>query len=177
MHNMPPAGSAGYDEPTWPDPPETQPAQVPARHSRKTQPAHAATPPAPPPYYQAPPRMPDQAPYYQPGPGAQRPMRTSYAAPRVVQGAAQFVSLALGIVELLLLVRIILLLFGANPTADFTNLIYGWSNPLVAPFQGVFPNVMSSHGSVLDAAAILAMIVYAIAARIVEAMLRMVARI
>lgn len=177
MHNMPPAGSAGYDEPTWPDSPVPQPAQVPTRQAGQTQPAHAAPPPAPPPYYQPPPRRPRQPPYYQPGPGAQQPMRTSYAAPRVVQGAAQLVSLALGIVELLLLVRIVLLLFGANPTADFTTLIYGWSSPLVAPFQGVFPNVMGSQGSVLDAAAILAMIVYAIAARILEAVLRMVAHI
>lgn len=170
MRNLPPAGPAGYDEPTWPDPPTPQPAQPPpARQARQTQPVQAAPPPLPPSYY--------QQQYYQPNPGARQPMRTSYAAPRALHGVAQVISLALGIVELLLLVRIVLLFFGANPSADFTSLIYGWSNPLVAPFQGVFPNVMGSQGSVLDAAAILAMIVYAIAARVVEAVLRMLARI
>lgn len=177
MRNLPPAGPAGYDEPTWPDPPTPQPAQPPpARQARQTQPVPAAPPLLPPSYYQPPP-MPNQSPYYQPPPGARQPMRTSYAVPRALYGVAQVISFALGIVELLLLVRIVLLFFGANPSADFTSLIYGWSNPLVAPFQGVFPNVMGSQGGVLDAAAILAMIVYAIAARVIEAVLRMIARI
>lgn len=104
-------------------------------------------------------------------------MSTSYAASRTLHGIAQIISLALGIVELVLLVRIVLLFFGANPTAEFTSLIYGWSGPLVAPFQGVFPNVIVTAGGVIDAAAILAMIVYAIAARVVEAVLRMLARL
>lgn len=104
-------------------------------------------------------------------------MASSYAVSRSLHAVAQVISLVLGIVELLLLVRIVLLFFGANPTAEFTSLIYGWSNPLVAPFQGVFPNVVGTGGGVLDAAAILAMIVYAIAARVLEAVLRMLSRI
>ena len=104
-------------------------------------------------------------------------MSASYAASRTLHAIAQVISLILGVVELLLLVRIVLLFFGANPSAEFTTLIYGWSNPLVAPFQGVFPNVMGSGGGVLDAAAILAMIVYAIGARVAEAVLRLLGRI
>lgn len=95
----------------------------------------------------------------------------------MLHAIGQVISLILGVVELLLLVRIVLLFFGANPSAEFTTLIYGWSNPLVAPFQGVFPNVMGSAGGVLDAAAILAMVVYAIGARVAEAVLRLLARI
>lgn len=108
-------------------------------------------------------------------------MSTSYAAARLLHAGAQVIALVLGIVEVVLLVRIVLLFFGANPTAAFTSLIYGWSGPLVAPFQGVFPNVVpngtGAAGGVLDAAAILAMIVYAIGARVAEAVLRMLARL
>ncbi|MGZ3676670.1 MAG: hypothetical protein ACXVCO_20385 [Ktedonobacterales bacterium] len=56
-------------------------------------------------------------------------MSPSYAASRTLHAVAQVIALVLGIVELLLLVRIVLLFFGANPTAEFTSLIYGWSAP------------------------------------------------
>ena len=116
-------------------------------------------------------------PYTQQAAGARQPVRNTYAVPRTLHGVTQFISLALAIVELLLVVRIVLLFFGANPTAEFTSLIYGWSAPLVAPFQGVFPNVIGTAGGMLDAAAILAMIVYALAARVVEAFIHMLGRV
>ncbi|MGH2517210.1 MAG: YggT family protein [Ktedonobacterales bacterium] len=96
---------------------------------------------------------------------------------RVTHSAAQIIGLALGIVEALLLVRIVLLFLAANPSATFSSLIYGWSAPLVAPFQGVFPNVVGNQGIVVDAAAILAMIVYAILARVVEAVIGLLSRL
>jgi uncharacterized protein YggT (Ycf19 family) len=106
-------------------------------------------------------------------------MRQSYAfVSRSLYGVAQLVSLALVIVEGLLIVRIALLLLAANPDAGFSSWIYGLTAPLVAPFQGVFPSIGSGGQSiVLDTAAILAMIVYAILARIVEAVLRLFARL
>ena len=76
---------------------------------------------------------------------------------------ARIVYLVLGIVEALLIIRIVLKLLAANPDAGFSSLIYGITAPLVALFQGVFPNAQG-NGSVLDAAAILAMIVYALVA-------------
>lgn len=176
MRNMPPSGPAGYDEPTWPDPVTQQPPRVqsqPARQPRPTQPA-PALPPVPA-VYSPPPYSPP--PYMRSARAARSSGSSSPAVSRLLHAVAQIISLAVGIVELLLLVRIVLLFFDANPTADFTSLIYSWSNPIVAPFQGVFPNVMGSSGSVLDAAAILAMIVYAIGARVAEAFLRLLARI
>ncbi len=105
-------------------------------------------------------------------------MRQSYAlVSRSLFGIAQLVSLATAIIEGVLLVRIVLLFLAANPDAGFSSWIYGLTAPLVAPFQGVFPNVVGSQGNVIDAAAILAMIVYAIAARIVEAIIRGLARL
>lgn len=96
---------------------------------------------------------------------------------RLTGAFVQFIALALGIVEMLLIIRIVLLLLAANPDATFSTLIYGWTTPLVAPFQGVFPNAVGSQGSVIDVAAILAMIVYALLARLAEAAVRIVTRL
>ncbi len=105
-------------------------------------------------------------------------MRQSYAfVSRTLYGVAQLIGLAVGLVEALLLVRIVLLFLAANPDAGFSSWIYNVSTPLVAPFQGVFPNVVGSQGNVIDAAAILAMVVYAITARLVEAIIRGLARL
>jgi len=75
--------------------------------------------------------------------------------------AGQIVYTIGGIVAVLLVFRIILELLAANPNAGFSNLIYTITAPLVAPFQGVFPTPQS-HGSILDLAAVLAIIVYAL---------------
>jgi len=95
---------------------------------------------------------------------------------RLLRAIAQLIGLALGVVETLLLIRIILLLLSANPDAPFSNWIYDWTAPLVAPFQGVFPNAAGNQGVILDVGAILAMIVYALLARLLEAALRVLAR-
>lgn len=85
--------------------------------------------------------------------------------------AAQVIYTIGGIVEALILIRAILELLAANPNAGFTSLMYNITEPLVAPFQGVFPTPQT-HGSVLDLAAVLAIIVYALltwaVARLVE---------
>lgn len=105
-------------------------------------------------------------------------MRQSYAfVSRSLYGLAQLVGLAVGIVEALLLVRIVLLFLAANPDAGFSSWVYSLTAPLVVPFQGVFPDVAGSQGHVVDVAAILAIVVYAIAARLVEAIIRGLARI
>jgi len=73
---------------------------------------------------------------------------------------ARIVYLILGILETLLLIRLLLKLLAANPDAGFSSLIYGLTAPFVAPFQGVFPD-SGARGSVLELSTILAMIVYA----------------
>jgi uncharacterized protein YggT (Ycf19 family) len=75
--------------------------------------------------------------------------------------AGQIVYTIGSIVAVLLVIRIIFELLAANPNAGFSNLIYTITAPLVAPFQGVFPTPQS-HGNILDLAAVLAIIVYAL---------------
>jgi uncharacterized protein YggT (Ycf19 family) len=102
-----------------------------------------------------------------------RPVDRDYADAPSWRGwrAAQIVYTIFGIIEVLILIRIILKLLAANPDAGFSSLIYGITGPLVAPFQGVF-GAPSGNGSVLEISSILAIVVYALIAwgiaRIIE---------
>jgi uncharacterized protein YggT (Ycf19 family) len=69
-----------------------------------------------------------------------------------------------GVIEVLLAFRIILRLLGANLSANFTTWILNNTDPLVAPFEGIFPSPSLATTFVLDTAAIFALIVYAVVA-------------
>ena len=55
----------------------------------------------------------------------------------------QVVWYILGFTEVLLLFRLALKALGANSAAGFTSIVYGITNPLVAPFKGIFGTVVS----------------------------------
>lgn len=74
---------------------------------------------------------------------------------------SQIIYLILGIAESLLIIRFVMKLLAANPDAAFTNTIYGLTDPMVSPFNGVFATPQT-HNVVLDLAAVLAMIVFAL---------------
>jgi len=78
-----------------------------------------------------------------------------------VARARQIVYLILGVLETLLVIRFVLKLLAANPYAAFSSFIYALTDPFVAPFAGVFPTPQT-QGTILDLAAVLAMIVYAL---------------
>jgi hypothetical protein len=81
------------------------------------------------------------------------------AAFRVIQ----LVYLIFGLIEGLIAIRFVLKALGANSAAGFAEFIYGITNPLVAPFFGLFGNP-SSQGSVLEVHSIVALVVYALLA-------------
>lgn len=85
----------------------------------------------------------------------------SYVAPstKPLYRGTQVVWYILGIIEVLLVFRFFLRLFGANPAAGFTDLVYTLSYPFAAPFQAVFSATRVS-GSVFEWTTILAMFVY-----------------
>src|SRR5689334_11449664 len=158
MQNNPPVDS---DAPTWP-------AHVPSSPQPHPQPYPQPYPPA---YTQA---------YPQPRPLPMRtqsppraPRRAAFHAERIAQALIQLISLATGILESLLLVRIVLLLLAANPDAGFSRFVYGVTAQFITPFQGVFPNSFSLGGATPDEGAIIAMIVYARAARVLKMAVRM----
>ena len=89
--------------------------------------------------------------------------------------AAQIIYTLGGIVEALIVIRLILKLLAANPGAGFTSLIYTITDPLVGPFQGVFVTPRS-NGSVFDLAAVLAIIVYALLTWLVARLFELIQR-
>jgi hypothetical protein len=79
-----------------------------------------------------------------------------------------------GILEVLLALRILLLALGANAGNVLVDGIYNITDPFVVPFIGVF-NINHVHptgNSVIDVAAIVAIVGWGILAIIIDAVLR-----
>jgi uncharacterized protein YggT (Ycf19 family) len=76
---------------------------------------------------------------------------------------SQAIYLIFGIAEALLVIRFVLRLLGANAEAGFASFIYRISEPLVAPFVGLF-GTPQLNGMVLDLEALVAIVVYGLVA-------------
>jgi YggT family protein len=96
--------------------------------------------------------------------------RTGPTAGEVIR---RFVMLLFGILQALLIIRIILLLLVANAGNDVVSLILGATDPFVEPFRGMFQldRVRADQGSVLDVAAIVALIGWTLIEALVVALL------
>ena len=95
--------------------------------------------------------------------------------PARVYRREQIVYFIFGIIEVLIIIRVVLRLLAANSDAAFTSLIYTLSAPFIAPFEGVFPTPHSS-GSVLELSSLLAVIVYALVAYLIVRMIEIFSR-
>ncbi len=76
--------------------------------------------------------------------------------------AARIVYFLGGILLVLLGLRLLLALLGANPASGFANFIYSVSRPFVSPFFGLFsyePTLGKSH---FEMSTLIAIVVYAI---------------
>ena len=71
------------------------------------------------------------------------------------------VNLMLTIVGVILSLRFILKLFGANAQNDFVNWVYETSAEIIGPFRGIFP-APNLDGFVIEFSTIFAIVVYAI---------------
>jgi uncharacterized protein YggT (Ycf19 family) len=67
----------------------------------------------------------------------------------------------IGVIITLIAFRFVLLLFGANPDAGFSQLIYTLSEPFMRPFHAVF-GTTEIEGAVFEWSALLAIAVYAL---------------
>lgn len=67
----------------------------------------------------------------------------------------------LGIVEFLIGLRIILKLFGASTAAPFVVWVYNTTDPLLSPFEGMFPSPELEGQFVIEFSALFALLVYA----------------
>jgi hypothetical protein len=72
----------------------------------------------------------------------------------------------IGFIELLLGLRFVFLLLGANPTSTFVSWVYSWSNIFTTPFAGIFGQAATTAGpgvitqSVFDWTTLIALVVY-----------------
>ena len=101
--------------------------------------------------------------------------RTHVAAgPGGATMASRIVTFAFGILQVALILRIILLLLVANPGNDVVSLILAITDPFVEPFRGMFAldRVTADQGSVLDVAAIVALIGWTLVEALILAAIR-----
>jgi uncharacterized protein YggT (Ycf19 family) len=76
------------------------------------------------------------------------------------------------VLEVLLLVRFTMKLLGANAEQPFVSAIYGITEPLVAPFRGIFAQPAGTP--VVEIATILAVIFFVLLAALIVAIVRAV---
>jgi uncharacterized protein YggT (Ycf19 family) len=87
--------------------------------------------------------------------------------------AQLFISYIVSTVSALLFIRIILSLLGANRANAFADVMYGITNPLVAPFQGLF-NYSTTYGvSRFEIETVVAIVVYALLGLVIAGILNM----
>ena len=96
---------------------------------------------------------------------------------RLLADLGLFLRLAFLVAEGLLAARVVLVLLGGNPAASFSAFIDSTTGPLVAPFADVFQGAQTLAGQTVDATAILALVVYWMLGRLIEAALRTAARL
>lgn len=78
--------------------------------------------------------------------------------PRLIESLINFV---LSVIEGFLGLRILLKLFGASTTAPFVTWMYETTQPLLYPFQGMFPSPKLPEGFIIEFSALFALIAYA----------------
>ena len=94
--------------------------------------------------------------------------------PGPVTLASRIVTFAFGVLQALLVLRIILLLLVANQANDVVSFVLGVTDPFVEPFRGMFSldRVTADQGSVLDIAAIVALVGWTLVELLVLAAIR-----
>jgi len=107
------------------------------------------------------------------------PVSTRPTAPNVNVGGTSassvwtvtnVVTLVFTVLEVLLLLRFIFKLTGANSNQPLIRALYGATEPLVRPFQGIFPEPQGPP--VLDIAALLAIVFLFLVALLIAALVR-----
>ena len=80
----------------------------------------------------------------------------------MIRALRTLINIVVGIVELLLIFRLIFKFLVVNTGTPFVSWLYGVTAPLVAPFAKILPNWKIS-GYVVDFATVAALIVFALA--------------
>ncbi|MEX1061825.1 MAG: YggT family protein [Patescibacteria group bacterium] len=87
----------------------------------------------------------------------------AYAKKKFIFRTYQLIWFVLGVIEVLLAFRVVLLALGANAQAGFANFIYSVSDPFALPFRDLF-RVTVQDAYVFEWTTFIAMAVYAVLA-------------
>lgn len=100
------------------------------------------------------------------------------AGPGRTDMASRIVTFVFGILQALLILRIVLLLLVANRGNDIVQFVLSITQPFVDPFLGMFSlnRVSADQGSVLDVAAIVALIGWTLIEALILAAIRLFSR-
>jgi hypothetical protein len=88
--------------------------------------------------------------------------RTDHPAIGASVFLARLIYYIFGVIIAFIVVRMLLLLLGANQGNGFVDFIYGVSAVFVAPFYGIFGYTPAIGASVFDLSSLVAIIVYAL---------------
>jgi uncharacterized protein YggT (Ycf19 family) len=83
---------------------------------------------------------------------------------------SRVVALVFTIIEVLLLIRFVGKLLGANATQGFVAAIYGITEPFVAPFRGIFTQPEGTQ--MFEIASLLSVLFFVLVAALIVAMVR-----
>lgn len=97
---------------------------------------------------------------------------TTSAANTSLWTASRVIALVFSVLEVLLVVRFALKLFGANAEQALVSAIYGVTEPLVAPFRGIFAQPAGTP--VVEVATLLSIVVFVLVAALAVALVRAV---
>lgn len=106
--------------------------------------------------------------YVEPAGYATESVREDVAFDRVLERRATLARIAstvwfvAGLLMAALGLRVVFRLLEANEASGFVNFVYGFTEPFVRPFQGIFADP-AADGAVLDSAALTAMVIYTLA--------------
>jgi hypothetical protein len=102
---------------------------------------------------------------------------TVTTGPSGVEIGQRIVGLAFGLIQLLIVGRIVLLFLDARTTNGIVSGILNLSQVFVAPFEGILrTNSLNASGSVLDVAAVVALIGWTVVELIVVSVLAIFGR-
>ena len=87
------------------------------------------------------------------------PPQKVYDTKKTIFRFNQIIWYILGLVEVLLIFRIILKMLGANPYVGFTSFIYALTSPLATPFSGIL-GASTSGNSLIEWSTVIACLVY-----------------
>lgn len=76
--------------------------------------------------------------------------------------------IVIGLVEFLLIIRVLLKFLGASTQAPFVRWIYETTTPLLSPFEGMFPASSLTTNFVLEVSTLFALITFALIGMVIE---------